>query len=348
MTTVDLKDFEIYITTKSQLKGNSIRNCLSRVKIFINWLKENKKELNRKSTEEFFYHLRKKTNNNNTLNTYIHALRHLRNYLINRGILNDFFEGFKSLKKYRPPIIILSEEEVEKIINANTIPKGYKGPKIEWLQYNYQTLRMFLAYTGCRLEEAISLEVKSVDLENKKAILRYTKNDEPRNVYLVSPLAKRLKKLIEGKKPEDLVFTNLRGKKVIPQDFIDDLKKAAKIAGITKRVYPHLFRHTYGTLLYVSTRDIALVKEVLGHKDITSTMVYVHIADEIVKEGMLHRHPFAHKYSNPVDLIRIIEESIKKYKLESDKRFDFEKVKKAINDFSLGLYNALLPEYRKI
>lgn len=345
---IDLKDFEIYITTKSGLQRNSIRHSLSRTKIFLNWLKENKKSLNKKSTEEFFYYLKLKTNNNNTLNTYIHALRHLRNYLFHRGILNDFFDGFKSLKKYRPPVIILSEKEVEKIINANTIPKGYKGPKIEWLQYNYQTLRMFLAYTGCRLEEAISLEVKSVDLENKKAILRYTKNDNPRNVYLITPLVKRLKKLIENKKPEDLVFTNLRGKRIIATDFSDDLKKATKKVGIQKRVHPHLFRHTYGTFLYTATRDIALVKEVLGHKDITSTMVYIHIADEIVKEGMLHRHPFAYKHSNPIELIKIIEETIKKYRLENDKRFDFEKIKKAINDFSTSLYQALLPEYRKI
>lgn len=345
---IDLKDFEIYITTKSGLQRNSIRHCISRVKIFINWLVSNNKRLCKQSTEDFFYQLRQKTNNNNTFNTYIHALRHLRNYLFHRGVMNDFFEGFKSFKRTRPPVIILSEKEVEKIININTIPKKYKGPKIEWLQYNYQTLRMFLAYSGCRLEEAISLQVQSLDLENKRAILRYTKNDEPRNVYLVQPLIKRLRRLIQNKKPEDLVFNNSRGKKIHPQDFINDLKKAAKKAGITKRVYPHLFRHTYGTLLYIATRDIALVKEVLGHKDIKSTTVYVHIADEIVKEGMLLRHPFAYKYSNPVDLIKIIEEQIKKYKLDTDKRFDFEKLKMALTEFSLALYNSILPQYRKL
>jgi len=345
---IDFNDFKTYITVKSGLKPNSIRHALSRIKIFLNWLKENKKELNQKSTEEFFIFLKNKTTNNNTLNTYVYALRQLRNYLFHRGILNNFFEGIRSFKKYQPPVLILSEKEVEKIINADTTSKKYKGEKIEKLQFTLQTLRMFLAYTGCRFEEAASLEVKSVDLENQKAVLYYTKNSEPRNVYLIGPLVKRIKKLIENKKPNELVFQNLRGKKIYATDFSKDLKKAALKAGIKKRVHAHIFRHTYGTLLYLSTRDVALVKEVLGHKDIKSTMTYVHIADEVVKEGMLYRHPFAYRHIPPKNYIEIIKKAIEQFKLTEDKRFDYLKVLKTINDFIYGLNEAVLPNLRNI
>ena len=339
------QDFERYISTKTPLSKNSIRHCLSRHKIFLLWLKSHNKELSKESAEEFFYDLKQQGRNNNTLNTYVFALRQYHNYLNDRGVKNDFFDGFKSFKKYRPPIFILTQEEVEKIINTNTLKKSHSD-RLEWHQFVLKTFRMFLAYTGCRYEEAASLPVKNLDITNGKVVLDHTKNGTSRNLYITTPLTTRLQKLIEGKEKTDFVFTNLRGKKLYAQDFSKDLRYAAQLAGVTKRVHPHLFRHTYGTNLYLATKDLGLVQLVLGHKDIKSTMIYIHIADEFVKKGML-RHPFIRSQVDPKVFINAVEEAIKNFKLDEDPRFDYLTVKNAINEFSSKLYESLKPQTQR-
>ncbi len=344
----DEKDFERYVTTKSNLRSpNSRRHCLSRYRIFIRWLKDNKKEITKDSVEEFLYQLSQKRSNNNTLNTYINSLRQLGFYFLDRGIKTNAFEGIHSYPKYRPAIIILSQDEVEKIIYANTLKKS-RSDRLEWHQFILQTFRMYLAYTGCRFDESASLKIKYVDLPNNKIIIPadITKNKQSRTLFITEPLVGRLKKLIEGRSEDDLVFRNLLGKKMYAQDFSKDLRYAAKLAGVTKRVHPHLFRHTYGTFLYMATEDIGLVQVVLGHKDIKSTMIYIHIASEFIKRGMF-RHPFVRSKVDPKEFIKAVEESIKNFKLEEDPRFDYLSVKNAINEFSSKLYESLKPQTKK-
>lgn len=344
----DEKDFERYVTTKSNLRSpNSRRHCLSRYRIFIRWLKDNKKEICKDSVEEFLYQLSQKRSNNNTLNTYINSLRQLGFYFQDRGIKTNAFEGIHSYPKYRPAIIILSQDEVERIIYANTLKKS-RSDRLEWHQFILQTFRMYLAYTGCRFDESASLKIKYVDLANNKIIIPadITKNKQSRTLFITEPLVSRLKTLIAGRSEDDLVFRNLLGKKMYAQDFSKDLRYAAKLAGVTKRVHPHLFRHTYGTFLYMATEDIGLVQVVLGHKDIKSTMIYIHIASEFIKRGMF-RHPFVRSKVDPKEFIKAVEESIKNFKLEEDQRFDYLTVKNAINEFSSKLYESLKPQTKK-
>lgn len=57
------------------------------------------------------------------------------------------------------------------------------------------------------------------------------------------------------------------------------LKAAAREAGITKRIYPHLLRHSFATHLIEQGTDLKIVKELMGHNNIKTTEMYVHIAD---------------------------------------------------------------------
>ena len=282
---MDGQDFERYISTKTSLSKNSIRHCLSRQKLFLLWLRDNKKELNKESAEEFFYDLKQQGRNNNTLNTYVFALRQYDNYLKDRGIISDFFGGFKSFKKYRPPIFILTQEEVEKIINMCTLKKSH-SERLEEHQFTLKTFRMFLAYTGCRYEEAASLPVKNLDITNGKVVLDHTKNGTSRNLYITTPLTTRLAKLIEGKEKTNFVFTNLKGKKLYAQDFSKDLRYAAQLAGVTKRVHPHLFRHSFATRALEAGIPTRMVQEMLGHADIETTEVYSHVVLSSMRKAL--------------------------------------------------------------
>lgn len=324
---MDEQDFVQFITVKKGLSKESIRLCATKFKLIAKWLKENSKELNKETIEEFFFYLRQIGRNNNTLNTYYFTLRYIQDYLQDRGRPIQLLDGMQAFTKVKPLIIILTPDEVERVVNT---PLSYgKWAKFSAeevtnkLGFMYQTVTMFLAYTGCRFGEAASLKVKLLDLEAGKATFIETKNKEIRHAHITEPLISRLRKLTEGKEPEDLVFTSMKGSKMHPQDFITDLKKRAKKAGITKRVHPHLFRHSFGTQLIMSGVDITMVASILGHKDIQTTYDnYVHLADETLKKAT-YRHPLIRKNIDPKEILKNIKEQIESFRLETDARFNY-------------------------
>ena len=338
---MDELDFIRYITIKKSLAANSVRLCKVRFNIINNWLKENNKELNKDSVEEFFFSLKQRGLNNNTLNTYFFTLRYIQDYIKDRGSDNNFFESFTAFTKVKPTIIILTPDEIESIINMPlTYGHFYKrtaAEVTEILDFRHRTVCMFLAYTGCRFDEMASLRVKLLDLSAGKATFVLTKNKEIRHAHITEPLISRLKKLVEGKNPEDLVFNSLTGGRIHPQDFIKDLKRRAVAAGVTKRVHPHLFRHSLATQLLMSGVDITMVAAILGHKDIQTTYEnYVHLADETLKKAM-YRHPLIRRNIDPKEIIKMLQDLIDGFKIDTDERFNY-KLERGSNSLAFTMF----------
>lgn len=323
---IDEKDFVSFLTIIQSLTKSSVRHCTIRLKVIKRWLGE--RELTKENVENFFLYLRELDRKNNTLNTYHFVFSHIQAYLLDRGIENRFFDSFKSFPKTRPPIDILTVEEIERLLAVDLTFGRYgkisKAEASERLNSTYKTMCMFLAYTGCRFDELASLRVKYVDLSAGKVTLVETKNKETRYAHITEPLISKLKDQVEGKDQEDLVFVTLARAKIHPTDFNKQLKRRAVAAGITKRVYPHLFRHSFATQLIISGVDITMVASILGHKDIQTTYDnYVHLADETLKKAT-YRHPLVRKNINPSEIIKTIREAVENFHLEDDPRFTYQ------------------------
>ncbi len=63
--------------------------------------------------------------------------------------------------------------------------------------------------------------------------------------------------------------------------------KAAEKAGISKRVHPHMLRHTYGSHLTMAGVDLPTIKELMGHSNISTTMIYAHLQPEHLKKAVI-------------------------------------------------------------
>ena len=84
----------------------------------------------------------------------------------------------------------------------------------------------------------------------------------------------------------DHVFTTLRGDPLSNRYVQAMVARYVKRAGIDKRVSPHTLRHTFTTDLYADTLKIRLVQKVLGHSDLSTTMIYTHVFDPEVETAL--------------------------------------------------------------
>jgi len=317
---IDEKDFISFITIKKNLSLQSIRHCVIRIRVINKWLID--KELTKETLEKYFLELRTKGLKNNSLNTYYFVFRQLKDYCIDRGLPSKFLDGFTSFKKTKPDIIIFTLEEVEKIINTSLSYGKFHGKDCSFLDFRYGTMTMFLAYTGCRFSEASNLKIKRLDISAGRATFIDTKTNENRTVFIFEPLKSNLLKLIQGRSNDDFVFRNAMEKQVNAQDFSTDLKRRARDAGITKRVFPHNFRHSYATHMLESGIPITEVATLLGHKDIQTTYGnYMHLADKTLQRAAM-RHPAVRLNVKPEEIINSLKEIIENQHLEIDTRFE--------------------------
>lgn len=319
---IDQNEFERFLTIKQKLAPKSVKSYLYRYRIFINWLEENNYSLSKNNVERFLYE--KKTDEelgNLAVNTYIQALHHFEAFCKDRNLQTGFMEGINSLPKTHPEIVILSEEEINKLRTTKIDYKNRNGVDCSDLNLKYLTLIDFHILTGCRFQEAASLLIKRIDIPNGKATLVNTKNKQNRYVYFDGPIKENLIRLTANRKPDDLVFTNSRGTMVKAGEFNEDLKRRAKKAGITKRVHAHLLRHCFGTQMVESGVDISITAKLLGHKDIQTTYdTYVHLADKTLQKAA-QKHPLMRQFVEPKEVLKNIEESVNKL-LENDSRFE--------------------------
>ena len=320
---IDVQDFVQYLTIKKKLAPKTIDTYKIRFLVVQRWLVENQSELNKYSFEKFLFQLKERGLSNSALNTYIQTFNHLDGFCKDRGLPTGFTEGIENLPKTHSEIIILSVDEINRLVSTELEYKNRNGVDCSDLDRKHRTFTSFLALTGCRFEEAASLQVKRIDIDNGRATLVNTKNKDNRYIYFGGPIKKDLEYLIKDRKPEDLIFTNSRGQHIKPGDFNNDLRLRAKTAGINKRVHAHLLRHSFATHLVIAGVDIAIVATLLGHRDIKTTYeTYVHLADDTLKKAAM-RSPLVRQYVEPVEIIKSIRDTLEGFHLGDDQRFEY-------------------------
>ena len=119
------------------------------------------------------------------------------------------------------------------------------------------------------------------DINESRSLIRVRqgKGKKDRYTLLSKPLMKKQKEYNKLYKPRIWLFER-RPEEPFTESIVSKrLKAAARKAGITKRIYPHLLRHSFATHLLEQGTDIKIVKELMGHNNIKTTERYVHIAD---------------------------------------------------------------------
>lgn len=135
--------------------------------------------------------------------------------------------------------------------------------------------------SGLRVSELVHLKVKDVEIDRGFGWVRKGKGNKDRPFIIAEKLRDEIDKHICLNKLDsfDYLFKSFEGMKISPSTIQRIVKKAAKNAKIRKNVHPHTLRHSFATHLIEDGCDVKNVQGLLGHSNIQTTMVYVHIAN---------------------------------------------------------------------
>ncbi|CAB4211802.1 XerD Site-specific recombinase XerD [uncultured Caudovirales phage] len=183
--------------------------------------------------------------------------------------VGDFPKGFPKSQQKAKGKVVLSLSEIPELIEKQK--EGFQ-----------RTLTMLMLQNGLRKTEALTLRKQNIDLKNNALIIT-GKFDKTRVVPIITQdLHNILKETIKDKKPTDYLFINPRTNRPYT-DIKKSLKSAAVAAGIDKRVYNHLMRHSFVTSAIMAGVPVAAVRELAGHEDIRTTQDYTKLMAEYLQ-----------------------------------------------------------------
>ena len=158
---------------------------------------------------------------------------------------------------------------------------------------NIAVLEILFA-TGARVSEICSLTPDSIDLSNhfvkifgKGSKERIIQIENPDVLQILTEYSETFKKDIEDC---GFFFVNKLHKRLSEQSVREIINKCAAMCS-SIHITPHMFRHSFATLLLEEDVDIRYIQKLLGHSSITTTQIYTHVALSKQKEILLVKHP---------------------------------------------------------
>ncbi len=239
---------------------------------------------------EFRLHLNREpgvsgTMKHKTQNYYMISLRAFLKFLRKRGFESLDPERIELAKVGSRDLDLISGGELERLLRA---PEGGALTALR----DRALLELFFS-TGLRVSELCSLN-RDIDLSRDSFPVR-GKGDKVRVVFL-SPAAKQaIKKYLDRRGDVDEALFIQMGKnakaskdlRLTPRSVERLVKKYAVKAGITRKVTPHVLRHSFATDLLENGADLRSVQALLGHANIATTQVYTHVTDKHLQD--VHR-----------------------------------------------------------
>lgn len=234
--------------------------CIAKIALHFNLVPT---RLEEEQINGYLFHL--KQGENHSLSYFKHTVYGLR-FLFKLYELNDKLIKLPSIKKKRTLPVVLSQEEIKRLLKA---PKLLKHRVLIGLIYS----------AGLRLKEVRNLKQADIDFDRMQIHIRQSKYNKDRYVPLSPMIARGICKYYNAIKPIDWVFNGKStGSQLSAKGVQWPVRQAIKKARITKQASVHTLRHSYATHLLESGMDIDTVSKLLGHAYLATTLEYLHVA----------------------------------------------------------------------
>jgi integrase/recombinase XerD len=200
-------------------------------------------------------------------NQRINAIKFYYEKVLNRDKLQ--FQIERPRKENRLPDV-LDKGEIEQMIRVTDNLK-------------HKCLIALIYSCGLRRSEAINMKLEDIDSKRMMIKIREGKGKKDRYIQLSPTLLSLLRSYYKKDNPLVYLFEGIKGQKYSETSLSKVIKRAAKKAGIKKRVYPHILRHSFATHNLEQGIDIRYIQSWLGHSSIKTTELYTQVSNNIFK-----------------------------------------------------------------
>jgi integrase/recombinase XerD len=290
------KGFKAYLQLEKSLSDNSVEAYLRDIEKLTQYLQEKKnlkspEDVDLKELQRFVKWVSELGMTATSQARIISGIRSFYKYCILENISKldpTILLETPKLKRTLPDT--LSFEEIEKMIDAIDLSKPEGGRNKAILETMYSC--------GLRVSEVVNLRisnlytdigfVKVVGKGNKERLVPIGRSA----VKYINIYRKNIRVHVQVQRGnEDILFLNKRGTLLSRVMIFYIIKDAAKLAGITKNISPHTFRHSFATHLVEGGADLRAVQEMLGHESITTTEIYTHLDRKFLRKTLEDFHP---------------------------------------------------------
>jgi site-specific recombinase XerD len=251
------------VTLRGQSKS-TLDNYSRRIALFVIHFKQLPERVSEDEINEYLVSLARDPKSPSR-SSFKHMVYGLRYYYRLIG-LNKKAIALPSLKQETKLPVILNRRELKQLFKAPSLLK--------------QRIVLTLIYSaGLRGQEVINLKICDVDFERMTIHIRQSKYKKDRVVPLSPSMVIGLKKYLKAENPHVWLFNGKEpGSKYSMRGLSWVMRENLKKTSITKKVNLHTLRHSYATHLLEEGVNIVTLKELLGHAEITTTMIYLHVA----------------------------------------------------------------------
>ncbi len=289
-----LESYKSHLSFERQLSKNTVAAYGRDVQQFINYAAQNNLPDVKNTTPEFLdnyvYHIKSGLGlAPSSVFRKIEAVKSFFKFLMIEGHL-----------KTDPTRFLLTPRLIKRIPNQLTRPEVEKllsFPAKTFTQWRTLCIVQLFYATGIRVSELVNLRIENVNLQ-EGWLLAYGKGRKQRFVPVHKAACHTLQQYLNlrearfiNKQTDSEIFLNPQGKKISRISVWNDIAALGKMAGITRRVHPHLFRHSFASHLLKGGADLRAIQEMLGHESLSTTQIYTHLNTTDVKEKHRKLHP---------------------------------------------------------
>jgi len=290
-----LEDYQLYMKLERGLTANAVKSYTYDLGKLIRYLekhgyKRSPIDISREDIQQFVYTVSKELTARSQARL-LSGLRGFFDYLVFEDYRKDnptsLIEGPKIGRKLPDT---LSEKEIDQLIAAIDLSTA--------LGERNRSIIETLYSCGLRVSELIQLQLSDLFFEEgfirvigKGNKQRFVPINPQTQAYIQSYIdnIRRVGKI--DKEYEDTLFLNRRGRQLSRVMIFTIVKKLTEKAGISKRISPHTFRHSFATHLLEHGADLRAIQQMLGHESITTTEIYTHLDRQFLKAVINQFHP---------------------------------------------------------
>lgn len=284
-----LKDFENYLKNVRKYSLNTINSYISDINIFLEYLhiqKLNYKDVNHEVIRSYLKYLDEKKYKNSSINRILSSLNDYYNYLTKCKVTKyNYFEDINRPRKEKrlPNFINYSE-----YMNLLAIVEKEEN---EFLKARNLLLLEILFDTGLRVSEAVNIEINNIN-KKEQSIKVLGKGNKERIVYYGDYAKNYLEDYLNLRRninivDKDYLFLNKNYTRLTRRGVEYLISDISKKALLRQKISPHTLRHSFATEMLNNGCDIRSVQELLGHKSLSTTGIYTHVTNEVVRQEYL-------------------------------------------------------------